>query len=322
MRIVVTGGSGFIGRALVGELRAAGREAISADVRETDGLASMSQHVDVLDLRQLTGAVTGADIVCHLAGPVLETARKDPFRSSSLQLSGTLNVLEACRAAGVPKIVLASSFYVYDGLPADGVVNECSRLDPSRMELFGSLKVAAEQLVLGYARKFGLKFVILRFGSAYGWGECSNLVQAFLEAGLSGRTLEVWGHGLRSNQYTYVKDIARGCVAALTADDEIFNLVSPDETSTGDLAALMCRRFGFEMRLLHDKPEGSDFPYMSCRKATRQLGWVTTPLEQALDALAEERVRSTGDAVGARAHTETPADVHLSGRTTVGSTPR
>lgn len=288
MRIVVTGGSGFIGRPLMGELQRAGHEAVAADVRTADGLAGLSRCVDVLDAEELKPAVAGADVVMHLAGPVLDTARSDPFWSSRLQLSGTLNVLDACRTAGVPKLVLASSFYVYDGLPAEGIVNESSRLDPSRMELFGSLKVAAEQLVLGYARKFGLKYVILRFGSAYGWGEGSNLVQAFLQAGLEGRVLDVWGRGIRSNQYTYVEDIARGCVAALEAEDEIFNLVSADETATGDLAALMCRRYGFDMRLLVDKPEGADFPYMSSRRAVRRLGWATTPLEEALDLLVEQ----------------------------------
>lgn len=300
MRIVVTGGSGFIGQALLQALQDAGHEAVAADLRPVDGRAGMLRSVDVLDVEQLSMAVAGADVVCHLAGPVLETARKDPFWSSRLQLSGTLNVLDACRTEGVPKVVLASSFYVYDGLPAAGIVNESSRLDPSRMELFGSLKVAAEQLVLGYARKYGLRFVILRFGSAYGWGEGSNLVQAFLRAGLEGRVLEVWGRGLRSNQYTYVDDIARGCVAALGVDDEIFNLVSPDETSTGDLANLVCRRYGFERRLLVDKPEGPDFPYMSSRKAIRQLVWTTTPLEQALDALVLPRMAATATADAAR----------------------
>jgi nucleoside-diphosphate-sugar epimerase len=238
---------------------------------------------------QVAEVVAGADAVYHLAGPVLDAARRDPFGSSRLQLSGTLNVLEACRTAGVPKVVLASSFYVYDGLPADSIVNEASRLDPARMELFGSLKMAAEQMVLGYARKFGLRFVVLRFGSAFGDGDGSNLVKEFLDAGVEGRALEVWGQGLRSNQYTYVEDIARGAVAALDVDDEIVNLVAPEETSTGELARLMCRRFGFEMRLLSDRREGADLPYMSSRKAERLLGWSTTPLLHALDALAAQR---------------------------------
>ncbi len=285
MRIVVTGGSGFIGRPLVEHLRAVGQETIVADLRTDNGATEPSCCVDVLDLEQAQAAVASADVVYHLAGPVLETARSEPFWSSKLQLQGTLNILEACRASHVPKIVLASSFYVYDGLPAQGIVNESSPLDPSRMELFGSLKVAAEQLVLGYARRFRMKFVILRFGSAYGWGEGSNLVQTFLKAGLQGCILEVWGTGTRANQYTYIEDIARGAALALPVENEIFNLISPEETSTGELAERMRDKFGFQPRLLVDKPEGSSFPYMSSRKAIRQLGWAPTPLDQALDSL-------------------------------------
>jgi UDP-glucose 4-epimerase len=285
MKVVVTGGAGFIGRALTSHLRRAGHDTIAADLRGCDDPALPVRQVDVLDLEQVRDVMAGADAVYHLAGPVLDTARQEPFHASRLQLAGTLNTLEACRSAGVPKILLASSFYVYDGLPADGIVNESSRLDPARMELFGSLKVAAEQLVLGYARKFGLRFAVLRFGSAFGPGAGSNLVQELVAAGLEGRVLEVWGRGLRSNQYTFVEDIARGALAALRVDDEILNLVGPEEASTGELARLLCRRFGFEMRLLPERPEGGDLPYMSSRKAARVLGWTTTPLEEALDRL-------------------------------------
>jgi UDP-glucose 4-epimerase len=301
VKTVVTGGRGFIGRSLIEQLRAAGHDAVAADVQATEGEGGIGPRVDVLELDGLREAVAGADVVYHLAGPVLDGARRDPFGSSKLQLSGTLNVLEACRTTGVPKVVLASSFYVYDGLPADGIVNESSRLDPSRMELFGSLKVAAEQLVLGYARRFGMRFGLLRFGSAFGWGDGSNLVQELLNAGLADRVLEVWGRGLRSNQYTYVEDIARGAVAALRVDDEVFNLISPDETSTSELARLMCRRFGFHMRLLTDKPEGADFPYMSSRKAARLLGWTAMPLADALDSLVTQRLAAAGEAAGVTA---------------------
>jgi UDP-glucose 4-epimerase len=298
MKVVVTGGAGFIGTALVRHLRAAGHDAVATDVRRCDGPSSQVRRADTLDMDQVAGAVAGADAVYHLAGPVLDAARRDPFGAARLQLWGTLNVLEACRIAGVAKLLLASSFYVYDGLPADDIVNESSRLDPARMELFGSLKLAAEQMVLGYARNFGLRFVVLRFGSAYGDGEGSNLVKEFLDAGFEGRPLDVWGQGLRSNQYTSVEDIARGAVAALNVDDEIVNLVSPEETSTGELARLMCRRYGFEMRLLPDRPEGADLPYMSSRKAERLLGWSATPLEEALAALAAGRAPAAAGGVG------------------------
>jgi UDP-glucose 4-epimerase len=283
MKIIVTGGAGFIGRSVCRHLREEGHEVATVDIRPDGPDAPI---VDVLDLDQLRGAFRGADVVYHLAGPVLETTRQRPFESAQVQFTGTLNVLEACRMEDVPKVVLASSFYVYDGLRPEEIVNEYSPLDPASMELFGSLKLMAEQLVLAYAKKFGLEYVILRFGSAYGLGKgASNLIQTFLDAGLRGEVLEVWGSGKRINQYTYVEDIAAGCVAALRASNEIFNLISPEETSTGELATILSERFGFDVRFLTDKPEGASVPYMSPRKAIRQLEFEATPFLEALDEM-------------------------------------
>jgi UDP-glucose 4-epimerase len=287
MRIVVTGGAGFIGTSTVERLRAADLEVLVADLHAVDD-GHFSRCIDVLELEQVREVLSGADAVYHLAGPVLETTRRDPFGSSRVQFLGTLNVLEACRAESVPTVVLASSFYVYDGLPPEDIVNESSALDPARMELFGALKLAAEQLVLAYSAKYGLEYVILRYGSAYGLGEGSNLIQTFLAAGERDEVLEVWGKGVRTNQYTYVGDLAEGSVLALNTRNEIINLISPEETSTGELALLMKERFGFEASFLEDKPEGASVPYMSSRRAIRQLDWKPTPLEDALEQLAHE----------------------------------
>jgi UDP-glucose 4-epimerase len=190
--------------------------------------------------------------------------------------------------ADVGSVVMASSFYVYDGISPDEIVNESSPINSSGMELFGALKVMAEQLTLAYHRKFGLRYVILRFGSAFGLGEGSNLIQTFFETGEKGDVLEVWGAGRRRNQYTYVNDLAAGCVAALAAENEIVNLISPEETSTGELATIMEDRFGYKSRFREDKPEGASVPYMSARKAIRSLRWQPTPLVDALDQIRAE----------------------------------
>jgi UDP-glucose 4-epimerase len=283
MRIVVTGGAGFIGRHVVGRLREAGHDVIVADLR-----GQGAEPVDILRFEQLRRVVADAEVVYHLAGPVLETARRDPFHASTLQFDGTLNVLEASRAEGGRRVVIASSFYVYDGIAADEIVNESSPISSNGMELFGALKVMAEQLTLAYHRKFGLSYVILRFGSAFGLGQGSNLIQTFFETGQKGEVLEVWGAGRRRNQYTYVNDLANGCLAALGTENEIVNLISPEETSTGELATIMENRFGYKSRFREDKPEGASVPYMSARKAIRTLGWEPTPLVDALDQIKTE----------------------------------
>jgi len=286
MKILVTGGAGFIGSALVSRLKARGHTVVVADIRESQNSEVESRSVNILELEQVKGSLKGVDLVYHLAGPVLEFCRRNPYEASLLQMTGTLNVLEACRLQKVSKVILASSFYVYDGLPESMIVNEASPLDITRMELFGAIKFMAEKLVQTYAAKYGLEYVILRFGSAYGLGDCSNVVKTFLEAGLRAEPIEVWGKGLRRNQYTYVEDIAEGCVLALDRRNEIYNLISPEETTTGDLARLLQRKFGFDVVFNEAYPEGPSMPYMSSRKAIQQLGWSPTSLEEAVEKMA------------------------------------
>jgi nucleoside-diphosphate-sugar epimerase len=90
------------------------------------------------------------------------------------------------------------------------------------------------------------------------------------------------------NQYTYCEDLAKGSVLALSMKNEILNLISPEETSTSELAYLMHDKFGFKVRLLKEKPEGPDFPYMSARKAIRRLDWSPVTLDEGLDRLSTQ----------------------------------
>lgn len=288
MKIAVTGGAGFIGGALVSRLKASAHKVMVLDVRGFPSDGAESRLVNVLNWEQVKESLKGVDLVFHLAGPVLEACRKNPYEASILQAVGTLNVLEACHLQKVPKIVLASSFYVYDGLLDTMIVNESSPLDIARMELFGAIKFTAEKLVRTYATQYGLEYVILRFGSAYGLGDCSNVVKTFLEAGWRHERIEVWGKGLRRNQYTYFEDIARGCVLAMEQRNEVYNLISAEETTTGDLARLVNAKFGFEFSFDEARNEGASLPYMSARKALQQLGWAPRSLSEGIEKMARD----------------------------------
>jgi len=252
VKILVTGGAGFIGSHLVDRLVQEGHEVVVVDNLSTGKRRNLNRAAEFYKRDVQGSRMEGVFrrerpvVLIHLAAQMnIRRSVEDPLFDAQVNILGTLNVLEACARESVPKVVLASSFYVYDGLPVDGIVNESSRLNVSGMELFGSLKVTAEQLVQAYSKKAGLRFAILRFGSAYGLGAGSNLIQTFLDAGLRGESPEVWGVGLRLNQYTHVNDIARGAVAALPSDNEIFNLISPEETSTGEIALMLREIFGF-----------------------------------------------------------------------------
>jgi UDP-glucose 4-epimerase len=294
MRVVVTGGAGFIGSRVVDVLVAQGADVTVLDVQATKREDCRTVDGSVLDGELLRKQLQGADAVVHLAGFVREGIRKQPYVGTTLQLQGTLNVLDACCANDVAHLAYASSFYVYDGIPSDEKVDETTRLDPLIMELFGSAKYMGETLCLEWARDGGPACGIFRIGPVYGPGG-SSAVGEFIETGLRGETIEVWGSGHRRNQYTYVDDVAEGIVAGLRTP-EIFNLISPEIVSIRELAGLLSEDYGFRATFDESRPEGPSFPYISEEKAERVLGWQSTCLrdgvKRTVDGTAElERLR-------------------------------
>jgi nucleoside-diphosphate-sugar epimerase len=184
---------------------------------------------------------------------------------------GRLRRLEACRVHGVPRLVLASSFYVYEQIDEGSTVDEETPLDLFAKGLFGAAKLTAERLVREYGAEYGLRCAILRCGSAFGPGRCTNVVKALLEAGFSGRPLEIWGSGRRKAQLTFVDDLAAGMVLALGRDGT-YNLVSPEAVSVRSLAVLLQEHYDFEIRYHPELPEGPAFPYIDCPLPGRARG--------------------------------------------------
>jgi UDP-glucose 4-epimerase len=290
MRIAVTGGAGFIGSKLCDALSVDGHEVTCVDLRPHERIRT-SWCVDVTDKARVAEIfkIGRFEAVYHLAGPVAGTVRKDPAGSGLVQLAGTLNVMDACREAEVGRLLLASSFYVYDCFGLDDVVNENTVLNVERMDLFGASKFMSERVVREYHDRYKIEYVIFRFGSAYGAGNSSNVIGDFIKIGQRGEKIVVWGSGERLNQYTHIHDIVAGCVRALSAENgEIFNLISPEETSTAELAEALKVEFGFDVQFDRDKPEGPSMPYMSSRKAVRRLDWSPRSLVNGLKMTWDE----------------------------------
>jgi UDP-glucose 4-epimerase len=293
LRAAVTGGSGFIGSRLVRELLESGHDVTSIDERVPRPIKNDFVQCDLLDFTKAKSVLQGFDVVYHLAGCVLDDVRKDPYGGSTTNVDITRNVLEACHVNKIRKVLFASSFYVYDGISDKMIVNEETSLNTLNMELFGATKAFGESLLKEYHRRRGLDYVILRYGSAYGLGECSNVIKTFLEACWKKEPTEVWGEGKRRNQYTYVDDLAKGSVLAIDKVNEVYNLISPEETSVRDLATLLTSKYGAQVVYNTERPEGASMPYMSSRKAIRELGWKPIGLEQGVERMVRERWAET-----------------------------
>jgi len=286
-KVVVTGGSGFIGARVVTRLRECG-----ADVTVLDVVAPAADDVrgvvgSVLDLDTVVSAIAGADSVVHMAGPVRGSMRSAPLAGATLQLQGTLNVLEACCRADVAHLAFASSFYVYDGIDPAATVDEQTLLDVRAVELFGRCKLMGETLCRDWSTASGLGVVMFRIGPAYGGGGTSAVDQLLLD-GLAHGAVEIWGSGDRHNQYTYVGDLADAICTGLDHDGETYNLTSPEAVTLAQLGELMR---GFGVTVVHDesRPAGPHLPTIDSSKAFDELGWAPVALEDGLRRMLEEQ---------------------------------
>jgi UDP-glucose 4-epimerase len=289
MKIVVTGGAGFIGSRLVEKLTRNGHTTRVIDITTPEHNGGFSfNKTDITDLEATKNAIAGNEVVYHLAGAVLDGVRRSPYAGTELNVSGTLNVLEGCRINDVKKIIFASTFYVYDGIDPTVIVDENTPLNSNGMELFGASKLIGENLVRTYCQKYGLRFVIMRFGSAYGSGNCSNIVKVFLESGMNGKPAAVWGRGHRWNQYTFVDDIAEGSVLSLQGENEIFNLISPEQTTIKELATLAKELTNLETEFDLSKKDGTSMPYMSSERARIKLKWKPITLREGIQRTIDE----------------------------------
>ena len=287
MRICVTGGFGFIGSYTVRELVKRGHEVVILDVKSDKVPEGVELVIaDITDYNQALQAISKAevDIVLHLAGTVLNIARKNPYLATRLDILGTANILEACVKNDVEKIIYASSFYVYDGLPPSARVNEEDHSDIFKAEMFGVVKLVGERLIYEYAKQHNLKYVLLRYGPVYGPHErCSCLICEFIKEGLKGNPIVVWGRGARRNQYTYVEDVALGSVKAIKAGSGTYNLISPEQFTIREIAEMLKRKYDFKVEYDLSRREGPSMPYISPKKAMEELNWNPVSLEEGIE---------------------------------------
>ncbi len=218
MRVLITGGAGFIGSNLARLALAEGVDVTVLDDLSTgyranvEGLPVRFVEGSLLDSEALRAALDEADSVVHLAaiGSVPRSI-DDPLRSHEANATGTLLLLEAARAAGVRHLVGASSSSVYGANPA---LPKSEREWLRPMSPYAVTKVATEQYLLAYQDSFGFETLAFRFFNVFGPRQAAGhayaaVIPIFIDALLAGRPLQVNGDGLTSRDFTYVGTVCR-----------------------------------------------------------------------------------------------------------------
>ncbi len=237
MRILVTGGSGFLGSHIAQELVRQGHDVLSFDTNlpPVGGYA----HVfgDVRDQEDVAVALNGCDALFHCAAVAdLDNARREPRLATEVNVLGTLSVMEAAAAAGVSRFMHASSVYVFS---RGGSV-------------YRTTKRAAESLVDDLSESFELQSTILRFGSLYGpRADDRNAIARLIRQAMTEGRIDFWGNGTEVREYVHISDAASLAVEAMDISNagEALHITGHERVTTRELVQMIAEMLGEDIEV-------------------------------------------------------------------------
>jgi UDP-glucose 4-epimerase len=322
---VVTGGAGFIGSELVGQLLGDGFRVRILDnlatgrvdnVREHLGPACEFVELDIRETPRVGPALAGADVVFHLACLGVRHSIHSPVENHAVNADATLRLLCEARERGVPRLVHVSSSEVYGTARSVPMPEEHPTFPET---VYGASKLAGESYARAFWRTYRFPTVVVRPFNAFGprchhEGDSGEVIPRFLLRALAGLPLIVFGDGSQTRDFSYVADAARGILLAGRCEAAIgltLNLGSGREVSIRALADVVARAAGREAaEVRHEAPRPGDVSRLmaDARLARERLGfesrvslaeglarlrgWYEASGRSPAELLAEERVRN------------------------------
>ncbi len=311
MKIVVTGGAGFIGSNVVRSLAHRGDEVLVVDNLESgrpenieDVLAAPQVQLAVCDIvaqpDELHDAFRGADVVVHLAANAdVRFGLEHPARDLEQNVLGTHNVLEAVRRAEVAELVFSSTGSVYG--ESDVIPTPEDAPFPRQTSLYGASKLAAEGFIAAYVEGYGLNATVYRFvsilGRAYAHGHVIDFVDQLVT---HPEELHILGDGSQRKSYLEVSDCVDAIVGRVGRADgfEVFNLGVDDYCTVDESAGWICDRMGVSPRRSYSGGSRGwigDNPFIFLDTARiRRTGWtprftIREAVERTVDYLLKNR---------------------------------
>ncbi len=304
-RALVTGGAGFIGSHVVDALLADGFDVellddLSSGRRENIPDGTTLHELDVASPEAARVIRDGAfDVICHLAAQIdVRKSVLDPMRDATINILGTINIAEAVKSSGrATRVVMASTGGALYGDFVTPPNDEEFPKDPESP--YGIAKLSAEYYLAYYGRLHGVESAVVRFANVYGprqdpHGE-AGVVAIFCNRILGDESMTVFGDGLQTRDYVFVKDVARATVAAATRplppparlDARAFNIGTGVETTVLELADALQDAAGRQVGITHApaRPGEQARSAVLIDKAREVLGW--SPVASLHDGLAE-----------------------------------
>ncbi len=309
MRVLVTGGSGFIGSHVVDKLKARGYEPVIYDLRPSPWHPPGTVDTvlgSITDREALERALHSCDAVAHLAAVAdVNDVHAEPEDAERVNARGTVAVLEAARRAGVKRLVYASTIWVYSDC-VDENVDEDTLL-PAPSHLYTSTKLAGELYCKAYQELYGIDYTILRFGIPYGpRAREAAVIPAFVNKAFKGEPLTLAGDGSQSRRFVYVEDLADGVALGLedVATNRVYNLASNENVTIKQIAETVQDLIG-DVEIVHTPARPGDFggKVVSSERALTELGWsAATPFHEGVRryvAWRRAQAAKTADAAAA-----------------------
>jgi UDP-glucose 4-epimerase len=301
-QVLVTGGSGFVGGALVESLHG------EADVRvlDVDPDPSLPDGVefvegDVRDRETVAAAAAGVDVIFHQAALVsVEASIARPVESHAINTAGTLQVLEAARRNDA-RAVVASSAAIY-GNPESVPVAETDSLEPTSP--YGVDKLAVDHYVRLYHELYDLDAVALRYFNVYGPGQAGSdyaaVIDVFMGQARAGEPITVEGDGEQTRDFVHVDDVVRANRLAATTEavGAGYNVGTGASVSVNELAAAVKRAVGSESEIVHVDAREGDIreSRADISRAAARLGYSPSiELGPGLETVVEHRERTDGE---------------------------
>jgi UDP-glucose 4-epimerase len=304
VRVLVTGGAGFIGSNLVRALLARGDEVRVLDNFSTGSranLADLETDVEVVEgelrsYERVHAAVRGVELVFHQGAlPSVPRSVQDPLTTSAVNVEGTLNVLLAARDEQVQRVVFASSSSVYGNHETLPLV-ESVRPDP--IAPYGVAKLAAERYCVSFSRVYPIEAVSLRYFNVFGprqdpRSEYAAVVPRFITEAAAGRAVPIYGDGEQRRDFTFVQNVLDACLAAGAAEDvggAVFNVATGRSVSVNELADAVGAVLGRDVEREYLPARAGDIrsSWADISAARAALGWEpAVGLEEGLLATVE-----------------------------------